>query len=146
VNRSWLLHTYDLSASAPNDIGQKLLRGRFTSPTTIQFLRQSNGVPGKISWHVITFQNGTLTHPASANFAGPSLEQNPFIGPTNPARTAVVGSALYQRAGSTLNSSTPNAGMCSCTFKLGATAVNVRRQTSAGNSGCDTNFWAIEFQ
>lgn len=145
--KAWLIHTYDYTSATTNNIGQKLFRGRFSSPSTIQFLRGSNGTQGTITWYAVRFTNGTVVHPGAAGFSGNALTSTVGVGTYAVGKTLAAGSSWYMRGGSTNYNDTLNAGVCSATLTKAAPddIVAARGTTGGTSSNCDANFWAVEF-
>jgi hypothetical protein len=66
--RAWVLFTYDTADGTVANIGQKMVRGLVTNPTTLTFARDGTGQAMTLTWYLVEFTDDTRVQSASAAF------------------------------------------------------------------------------
>jgi hypothetical protein len=73
--RSWLVYTYTSSGGTPNgELGEKLIQGLITDPTTLSFDRELTGSSHDVTYYVVEFDDWTAVQHGSQPFTATSDE------------------------------------------------------------------------
>ena len=110
TDKAWLVYSYKSGTSSQTNIGQKLVRGLVTSPTSLLFDRGQTGSTLDLTWHLVEFQDETVVQHANASFTGAQLQADVPITAVDPARSIAVGGYMM-RGGKSPYSSNDHAGV-----------------------------------
>ena len=76
--KSWLIYSYETTPDSIPDIGQYLVRGQLTNPTTLTFDRSNTGTVGlTLTWYLVEFTDASTVQSGSQAFLGADT----FLGP-----------------------------------------------------------------
>ncbi len=141
--KSWLVYSYSTVDGDPNDIGQKLVRGLVSDPTTLTFDRSSTGQTVDLSWELVEFTDDTIVRHASAAFSGTDSVRDVTIAAVNPARSiAVGGTTLF--GGRSSYTSNDNPGVGWFTTEL-TSSTNLRIRRGAALAPADLGWFVIHW-
>jgi hypothetical protein len=146
--KSWLVYSYNAANGNGANVGQKLVRGRLTSATTLDFDRDNTyAVAGdnlNLTWYVVEFTDGTLVQRGSQAFAAASTQQDVAITAADPSRSIAVGGAMA-RGGKSPYSANDVPGVSWFGFELTST-TNLRiRRLPGGLAGADVGWFVVSF-
>jgi hypothetical protein len=141
---AWLVYSNKRDSSSQTNIGQKLVRGLVTSPTSLLFDRGQTGAPLDLTWHLVEFQDDTGVQHANASFTGAQLQADVPITAVDPTRSIAVGGYMM-RGGKSPYSSNDHPGVAWFTAEL-TSGTNLRlRRDFTGSSTADLGWSVIQF-
>jgi hypothetical protein len=95
TSRAWLVFSYQANFVNIPAVGERLVRGRVTSGTSLQFGRSVSSGSADVAWSLVEFQDGTEVRHASQHFNPGEAQRDVTITPVDPARAiAVAGYAM----------------------------------------------------
>jgi hypothetical protein len=145
---TWLLFTYTLEGLSGGGMGDRLVHGRVTSDTEVEFVRLGAGAVAEVRWYAVTFDNGSRVASGVANVPGSDqLASVALVPAVDPLRTLASAGGFLQRGGST-NYSLSNPGISMFTLEVGSgSALEARRIRTGGGSVVTNVAWsAVEFR
>ena len=89
--RAWLVMSYRANYVDMSSIGERLVRGRVTSSTSIAFDRSVSTGSADIAWSLVEFQDGTEVRHGSQHFNWGEAQRDVAISAVDPARSIAVG-------------------------------------------------------
>ena len=120
LDRTFLRHTHVNGPGTANNIGQKMIRGRFVSDSQISFDRSNTGVAiDDIRWEAITLPPSMAVQAVSSSFSnGQSAPNNESIVDVSDLERAAAIASSYGFLGSSPMSSGDRIGPAACTIDL----------------------------
>ncbi|MCU0280948.1 MAG: putative Ig domain-containing protein, partial [Acidimicrobiia bacterium] len=97
TQHAWLITSYQAATSADPPIGERLVRGRVTSASTLVFDRWVTSGSVDIAWSLVEFQDGTEVRHGSERFSSGEAQRDVTITAVEAARS--IGTAGYQTTG-----------------------------------------------
>ena len=141
--KSWLVYNHSTVDGSANNIGQKLVRGLVTDPTTLTFDRSSTGQTMDLAWELVEFTDSTEVQHASANFTTSTTTRDVTVAAVDPTRSiAVGGTTLF--GGRSAYTSNDNPGVGWFTTRL-TSSTNLRVQRDAALATADLGWFVIHW-
>lgn len=141
------MFTYKLQAAGTvADIGQKMVRGRFTSTTVLAFDRDNTGVGIDISWFVIEFDDDTKVEAIDLAFGSSDLTKASALAANLQTGNSIVTfGGWYHRTGKTPHSAADNPGPAAIDAEFDALNSVTGSREITGSSTTDVTLFVIEF-
>ncbi|MBN2113966.1 MAG: putative Ig domain-containing protein, partial [Acidimicrobiia bacterium] len=95
--RAWLISSYRAVTSTNPAMGERMVRGRVTSGTSLVFDRHITSGSVQIAWSLVEFQDGTEVRHGSERFNSGESQRDVAIAAVDPSRA--IGAAGYQTTG-----------------------------------------------
>ncbi|MCP3980389.1 MAG: hypothetical protein GY716_13890 [bacterium] len=144
TDKAWLIYSYRTALGTTSDIGQKVVRGRVTGPTSLQFDRDRTGQAIDLAWQLVEFQDLTTVQHANAAFSSAELQKDVSINAVDSARAVAVG-GYATRGGKSPFGTNDHTGVCWFTSAL-TSGTNLRLQRDfTGSSTADLGWFVIQF-
>ncbi|MFK7918022.1 MAG: LamG-like jellyroll fold domain-containing protein [Ilumatobacter sp.] len=143
LDKAWLIYSITSDGGTASDIGQKLIRGRLTDPSTITFDRSNTGQLVSISWFVVEFTDGTEVQHSSAAFGVSDTTVDVTIDPVDRSRSIASGGYLGY-GGRSAYAADDNAAEGWFTTTL-TSATNLRVQRDAALATADLGWFVIHW-
>ena len=147
TTRSFLAFNYRSPGDDP-DMGEKMVRGRITSPTQVTFDRDNTGQIIDVSWFVIEFSDGTTVQSGSTNFLTTDSQRNESITAVDLNRSVAFSSngtsSWGQSAGKTPFSTDDQPG--NALFRLNLSSVtNLQISRAVTGATADIAWFVVQF-
>ncbi len=143
--KSFLIFYHRQDDGTPANIGQKLLRGRFTGATEVTFDRDNTGLAiDNIRWEVVEFTDDVTVEPVSSGFGATDGLNNEPIAPVSATDKAIAlaSDQLFLGKGNRTTDDVLGESM----FTLDLTTVsNLQIQRSATVGSADVAAYVIDF-
>ncbi len=144
TGKTWLVYSYRSVLGTQSNIGQKLVQGRITGPTGLQFDRDRTGQAIDLEWCAVEFEDLTVVRHAGAGFTSGQLQADVAIAAVTPSRSIAVG-GYSLRGGKTPFDSNDHTGPAWFTAELTSqTNLRLRRDTT-GSETADLGWFVIQF-
>jgi hypothetical protein len=148
LSRSWLIYTYSVGSGDLADIGQKLVRGRFTANNQLTFDRDhdngTNTEAVNITWYVVEFTDGTNVQSGNKSFGTGDTSLAQAINNVDTAR-AIASGGFFGRGGQSSYASADNPGVGWFALDLtSSTNLQITRGLM-GSSTADVGWFVLEF-
>ncbi len=149
LTRSILLFSYNASNGTAANIGQKMLRGRFSSATQLEFSRDNTGATVSIAWEAIQLPIGNTVQSAISSFSGTATQNDVAISAVNLARAIAFSAnqSMYGNSwGRTTYSADDNPGLSSFTHQLlNTTTLRLQRATGIAGTTSSVSYFVVDF-
>jgi hypothetical protein len=145
--KSWLIYSYEATADVTPDIGQYLVRGLLSGPTTLAFDRNNAGGTGlSLTWYLVEFTDASTVQSGSQPFLAADTAENVTLATAAPRGTSIaLGGGDYQRGGRSPYSANDVAGVSWFNFDL-TTSTNLRITRGAGGlAAADVGWFVVTF-
>jgi len=143
--RTWLLFTYTSDSGTGTNIGQKMVRGVVTNPTTLTFDRSNTGQAMTLTYYVVEFFDGTSVQSNSAAFLATETQKDVTVTVVDASRTIASAGAMYHRGGRTPYSGNDNPGVATVTLDLTSTTNLRLTRTVTGSATADVGWFLVQF-
>jgi len=142
--KSWLIYSYQSQAGTTANIGQKLVRGVITDPTTLTFDRGQTGQAIDLTWYLVEFTDDTAVVHGTESFGAAETQRDVTITSVDLTRTLAT-AGYFMRGGKTTYSANDNPGVGWVTTNLTSeTTLQIRRGTT-GSATADVGWFVVSF-
>ncbi|MGB5138681.1 MAG: tandem-95 repeat protein, partial [Candidatus Zixiibacteriota bacterium] len=149
LSRSILLFSYYAANGTAANIGQKMLRGRFSSATQLEFTRDNTGATISIAWEVIQLPVGNTVQSAISSMSGTTTLNDVTVSSVDLAQSIAFSanqSMEGQGWGRTSYSANDNPGISSFTHQLlNSTTLRLQRGTSSSGTTSSVSYFVVDF-
>jgi len=143
--KSWLLFSYQSAAGTTANIGQKMVRGVVTNPTTLTFDRNNTGQTMTLTWSLITFTDETKVQSGTAWFSASESQKDVTIASVDTSKAIAAAGAIHYRGGSTPYSADDNPGTGTVTLDF-TSSTNLRlTRALTGSTTAGVGWFVIQF-
>lgn len=143
--KTWLRFSYRHESGNVQNIGQKLLRGRFTSTTEITFDRDNTGTTiDDIRWETIEFTGNETVEEILSSFVSTDGQNDETVSAVSELTKAIVLASAYQRGGKGTYSADDIVGESRYTLDL-TTTTNLQIKRASTNGTADVAAYVIDF-
>ena len=148
TTRSFLIFNYRSESQSNADIGEKMVRGRITTPTQVTFDRDNTGQTIDVSWFVVEFSDGTTVQSGSTGFLTTDGQRNETITAVDLNRSVAFSSngmaSWGQSAGKTPFNTDDQPG--NALFRLNLTSgTNLQITRAVTGATADVGWFVVEF-
>lgn len=145
VTKSWLVYSYLSATGSVSDIGQKLVRGRVTGPTSLTFDRTNVGQAIELDWYLVEFTDATRVQHGSEPFTPSEGQRDVSITMVDLAKSFAAG-GYFTRGGRSSYSGDDNPGVGWFVLELTSpTNLRLRRFHTSGSTA-DLGWFVVEFR
>ncbi len=147
LSRSFLLYSYSSPTGTVNNIGQKMVQGRFSSATQLEFTRDNTGVDLAIAWEVIQLPVGDQVQSNIASIASATSQSDITISTVDLSRAIAFSGnqSMYgQSWGRTSYSSADNPGRASYTHQL-LNTTTLRLNRAVTGTASSVSYFVVNF-
>ncbi len=149
TTKSWLLYTYDSANGQNFQIGPRMVRGRLTNSTTLDFDRDVTGPdPGyfiNLTWYLVEFTDGTTVRRGDANFANGEFSRTEPITPAVNLAYSIAAGGAWQRGGKTPRIADTVAGNSFFTQQI-VSPTQLLLERGVANDTADLGWFVVEFR